>query len=201
MFRLPRLLGRIRIPLSSKFSASFSNVSGAKLLKQGRPLVPLASLASLAMTGGLLLGTGVALAEGPETISAADISVGVKSLSTSDLGDDKDLDSNADGERRAYNPETGEIDWDCPCLGGMAHGPCGEEFKEAFSCFVYSNSEVKGSECIPKFTLMQDCFKKYPEVYADFQGDQEDEIAAPESNQSVEIPVEEIKIEVVEETD
>ena len=25
-----------------------------------------------------------------------------------------------------------EINWDCPCLGGMAHGPCGEEFKAAF---------------------------------------------------------------------
>jgi len=23
----------------------------------------------------------------------------------------------------AFNPETGEINWDCPCLGGMAHGP------------------------------------------------------------------------------
>jgi len=23
----------------------------------------------------------------------------------------------------AFNPETGEINWDCPCLGGMAQGP------------------------------------------------------------------------------
>lgn len=51
----------------------------------------------------------------------------------------------------AFNPETGEINWDCPCLGGMAHGPCGEEFKAAFSCFVYSNEEPKGVECIDKF--------------------------------------------------
>jgi intermembrane space import and assembly protein 40 len=51
----------------------------------------------------------------------------------------------------AFNPETGEINWDCPCLGGMAHGPCGEEFKAAFSCFVYSNEEPKGVECIEKF--------------------------------------------------
>ncbi|KAG1815906.1 uncharacterized protein BJ212DRAFT_1480975, partial [Suillus subaureus] len=33
----------------------------------------------------------------------------------------------------AYNPVTGEINWDCPCLGGMAHGPCGPQFREAFS--------------------------------------------------------------------
>lgn len=29
----------------------------------------------------------------------------------------------------------GDINWDCPCLGGMAHGSCGQEFKDAFSCF------------------------------------------------------------------
>ena len=51
----------------------------------------------------------------------------------------------------AFNPETGEINWDCPCLGGMADGPCGEEFKTAFSCFVFSTSEPKGMDCIDKF--------------------------------------------------
>jgi intermembrane space import and assembly protein 40 len=55
------------------------------------------------------------------------------------------------GQQGAFNPETGEINWDCPCLGGMAHGPCGEEFKSAFSCFVYSDQEPKGIECIDKF--------------------------------------------------
>lgn len=54
-------------------------------------------------------------------------------------------------QQGAFNPETGEINWDCPCLGGMAHGPCGEEFKAAFSCFVYSKEEPKGMECIDKF--------------------------------------------------
>lgn len=55
------------------------------------------------------------------------------------------------GQQGAFNPETGEINWDCPCLGGMAHGPCGEDFKAAFSCFVYSTEEPKGVECIDKF--------------------------------------------------
>lgn len=54
-------------------------------------------------------------------------------------------------QQGAFNPETGEINWDCPCLGGMAHGPCGPEFREAFSCFVYSKEEPKGVECIEKF--------------------------------------------------
>lgn len=55
------------------------------------------------------------------------------------------------GQQGAFNEETGEINWDCPCLGGMAHGPCGEQFRAAFSCFVYSKDEPKGMDCIDKF--------------------------------------------------
>lgn len=39
----------------------------------------------------------------------------------------------------------GSINWDCPCLGGMASGPCGVDFREAFSCFHYSKADPKGS--------------------------------------------------------
>jgi intermembrane space import and assembly protein 40 len=60
------------------------------------------------------------------------------------------LESEAD-QQGAFNPETGEINWDCPCLGGMATGPCGDQFKAAFSCFVYSTEEPKGMDCVDKF--------------------------------------------------
>ncbi|KAJ5317370.1 hypothetical protein PENANT_c034G05625 [Penicillium antarcticum] len=84
------------------------------------------------------------------------------------------------GQEAAFNPETGEINWDCPCLGGMAHGPCGEDFKAAFSCFVYSEEEPKGIDCIEKFKAMQDCFRKYPEVYgAELEDDDEPQGDAP----------------------
>ena len=56
----------------------------------------------------------------------------------------------------------------------MADGPCGEQFKQAFSCFVFSEAEPKGIDCVDKFKLMQDCFREHPEVYAD-------EIAADEA--------------------
>ncbi|KAF2736732.1 hypothetical protein EJ04DRAFT_412986, partial [Polyplosphaeria fusca] len=69
------------------------------------------------------------------------------------------------GQQGAFNPETGEINWDCPCLGGMADGPCGEEFKAAFSCFVFSEEDPKGMDCIDKFKGMQTCFRQYPEIY------------------------------------
>lgn len=70
--------------------------------------------------------------------------------SAADPGSPEALEEEA-GQQGAFNPETGEINWDCPCLGGMAHGPCGEEFKSAFSCFVYSTEEPKGMDCIEKF--------------------------------------------------
>ncbi|KFQ72878.1 Mitochondrial intermembrane space import and assembly protein 40, partial [Phaethon lepturus] len=52
----------------------------------------------------------------------------------------------------------GDINWNCPCLGGMASGPCGEQFKSAFSCFHYSTEEIKGSD-------LHECMQKYPDLY------------------------------------
>ena len=71
-------------------------------------------------------------------------------VSVSQVASPQNLKEETDGEA-AFNPDTGEINWDCPCLGGMAHGPCGEAFKAAFSCFVYSEQEPKGMDCIEKF--------------------------------------------------
>lgn len=98
------------------------------------------------------------------------------------------------GQQGAFNPETGEINWDCPCLGGMADGPCGEQFKIAFSCFVFSKEDPKGMDCIDKFKGMQACFQQvlltpntegystdlssiqHPEVYgSELDGDEGDE--------------------------
>lgn len=79
-------------------------------------------------------------------------------------GGPEELEQEA-GQQGAFNEETGEINWDCPCLGGMAHGPCGEQFREAFSCFVFSQDEPKGIDCIDKFKGMQDCFREHPDVY------------------------------------
>lgn len=59
----------------------------------------------------------------------------------------------------------GEINWNCPCLGGMATGPCGVEFREAFSCFQYSTVTPKGSDCFDQFHVMQQCMMKYPNLY------------------------------------
>ncbi|KAJ3118339.1 Oxidoreductase [Nowakowskiella sp. JEL0407] len=81
----------------------------------------------------------------------------------------------------AYNPETGEINWDCPCIAGMVKPPCGDTFKAAFSCFVYSTDEPKGLNCVEHFREMQKCFREYPDVYGEELED-EDESQAIENN-------------------
>ncbi|KAA1073164.1 Oxidoreductase [Puccinia graminis f. sp. tritici] len=83
-------------------------------------------------------------------------------------------ESPENSEQGAFNPETGEINWDCPCLGGMAHGTCGEQFKAAFSCFVHSEQEPKGVECIERFKEMQDCFREHPDEYGPELTDSDD---------------------------
>ncbi|OAX39591.1 hypothetical protein K503DRAFT_716168, partial [Rhizopogon vinicolor AM-OR11-026] len=90
---------------------------------------------------------------------------------------DAPVEAQSEGESPggAFNPVTGEINWDCPCLGGMAHGPCGPEFREAFSCFVYSEKEPKGIDCVEKFKAMQTCFREHPDVYGDEIMDDDDE--------------------------
>ncbi|KAI9022128.1 hypothetical protein CLU79DRAFT_751327 [Phycomyces nitens] len=87
----------------------------------------------------------------------------------------KSAEPEENDQAAAYDPETGEINWDCPCLGGMANGPCGDDFKAAFSCFVYSEAEPKGVDCVEKFKNMQDCFRRHPDVYGDEIDDDDDD--------------------------
>ena len=79
----------------------------------------------------------------------------------------------------------GEINWDCPCLGGMPKGSCGEDFKAAFSCFHYSQEEQKGSDCIPQFRAMQSCFEKYPDEYPQEKDEIEEESSDSSLSESI----------------
>lgn len=80
----------------------------------------------------------------------------------------------------------GEINWNCPCLGGMATGPCGLEFREAFSCFHYSTIEPKGSDCYDAFKTMQMCMSEYPALYENKSAmdDLDDELDEEEEKKS-----------------
>lgn len=39
----------------------------------------------------------------------------------------------------------------------------------------FSEEEEKGSDCIPQFKKMQECFQQYPELYKDYDEDDEGE--------------------------
>ncbi|ODV94881.1 hypothetical protein PACTADRAFT_50732 [Pachysolen tannophilus NRRL Y-2460] len=120
-----------------------------------------------------------------------------KEISTPKTSSEDSVNEEDHSQAAAYNPETGEINWDCPCLGGMAHGPCGEEFKAAFACFVYSEADPKGIDCIEKFKNMQNCFRKYPEVYSEELRDEDEETL----NAATTTPSSEIKNDKEEEVE
>ncbi|XP_034548721.1 mitochondrial intermembrane space import and assembly protein 40 [Notolabrus celidotus] len=90
-------------------------------------------------------------------------------------------DPNDPYEEQGLILPNGDINWNCPCLGGMASGPCGSQFKEAFSCFHYSTEEVKGSECIDNFRGMQECMQRYPDLYPQ---EEEKESSSPTDSDS-----------------
>ncbi|XP_068109172.1 mitochondrial intermembrane space import and assembly protein 40 [Hyperolius riggenbachi] len=92
----------------------------------------------------------------------------------------------------------GDINWNCPCLGGMASGPCGEQFKAAFSCFHYSQEEVKGSDCLEQFRAMQECMQKYPDLYP--QEDEEDSSKDKPGTEEVTAPSEAALVEPEEDS-
>ena len=77
----------------------------------------------------------------------------------------------------------------------MAVGPCGVDFREAFSCFHYSEADPKGSDCIEKFAEMQTCMQGYPELFEEKERKQDDKGDAPpqeniEESAATEEPVE-----------
>ncbi|XP_066143118.1 mitochondrial intermembrane space import and assembly protein 40 [Euwallacea fornicatus] len=92
----------------------------------------------------------------------------------------------------------GEINWNCPCLGGMATGPCGVEFRNAFSCFHHSTADPKGSDCLDKFKTMQTCMQKYPTLYNKDLTDEEEMSSMAEAEHSAEEALE--KSEKLDET-
>jgi intermembrane space import and assembly protein 40 len=68
----------------------------------------------------------------------------------------------------------------------MVKPPCGDTFKAAFSCFVYSKQEPKGADCIQQFREMQECFQAHPEIYAKMAGEDEEERGERENVEALE---------------
>lgn len=59
----------------------------------------------------------------------------------------------------------GNINWNSPRLGGMPFGPCGNQFKEAFSCLFNYKSKPKVEVCSNAFEVMHECMSKHSILY------------------------------------
>lgn len=116
------------------------------------------------------------LEHSPPAASAAADTAEMKT--TEAIPDDINSSNNADTPQGPINEETGEINWDCPCLKGALEPPCGDFFKSAFSCFVGSKAEPKGSDCLELFSAMQDCYRAHPDIY--MKAPEDDDISAAE---------------------
>lgn len=96
-------------------------------------------------------------------------------MTKEELGKPSSITLPLDDTPRGLILPDGTINWNCPCIGSTASGPCGFEFREAFSCFHYSKSETKGSECLDKFTKLNECMAEFPTLYERKSKHQEDE--------------------------
>ena len=80
--------------------------------------------------------------------------------------------SNTDLSTESSVLPDGTPNFRCPCLGNLPHGPCGELFKDSFSCWAKYKDEPEDSEhfylnCTPKFKLWGQCTDRYEKLYED----------------------------------
>ncbi|KAD6454365.1 hypothetical protein E3N88_09071 [Mikania micrantha] len=68
-------------------------------------------------------------------------------------------DENASQEAKAQRA------LECPCIQNLRSGPCGSQFSEAFLCFMKSNAEEKGSDCVHPFVALQRCIQTNPNAF------------------------------------
>lgn len=53
----------------------------------------------------------------------------------------------------------------CPCIANMKDGSCGDPFIAAYRCFLESDTEPRGMDCMDQFREMRDCISEHPEEY------------------------------------
>lgn len=79
-------------------------------------------------------------------------------------------------ERTLTKEELIEEALNCPCIASMKEGSCGQPFLAAYRCFLESETEPKGMDCMDQFKTMQTCIGDHPEEYNfDDENDPEDD--------------------------
>ncbi|OIT00725.1 PREDICTED: mitochondrial intermembrane space import and assembly protein 40 homolog [Nicotiana attenuata] len=70
-----------------------------------------------------------------------------------------------DGENESIDEKARKA-LECPCIAHLRSGPCGNQFSDAFLCFLKSTAEEKGSDCISPFVALQSCIKANPNAFS-----------------------------------
>eukprot|EP00179_Madagascaria_erythrocladioides_P003563 CAMPEP_0198322010 /NCGR_PEP_ID=MMETSP1450-20131203/10592_1 /TAXON_ID=753684 ORGANISM="Madagascaria erythrocladiodes, Strain CCMP3234" /NCGR_SAMPLE_ID=MMETSP1450 /ASSEMBLY_ACC=CAM_ASM_001115 /LENGTH=159 /DNA_ID=CAMNT_0044025597 /DNA_START=67 /DNA_END=546 /DNA_ORIENTATION=- len=77
----------------------------------------------------------------------------------------------------------------CPCISKMKEGSCGSEFVAAYRCFLESEEEPKGMDCVELFSAMQNCMVEHADEY-DFDEDEDDPVESAVQEKAPEEAVE-----------
>lgn len=68
-----------------------------------------------------------------------------------------------------------------PPTADLRDGPCGQPFVSAFTCFIKSQHEEKGMDCIYHFKSFQECLNQHPDHLETILGTREGQSALEET--------------------
>lgn len=84
---------------------------------------------------------------------------------------------------------------ECPCIAHLRAGPCGNQFSDAFLCFLKSKAEEKGSDCVSPFVALQSCIKANPNAFSkDVLEEDDDDVKKQDEVKTEETPKQEYRI-------
>ncbi|XP_006360851.1 mitochondrial intermembrane space import and assembly protein 40 [Solanum tuberosum] len=118
-----------------------------------------------------------------------------KSTSAADDSQPRSLDSliaeaaayGEDGENESIDEKARKA-LECPCIAHLRAGPCGNQFSDAFLCFLKSTAEEKGSDCVSPFVALQSCIKANPNAFSKDVLDEDDDVRKQDEVKTEETP-------------
>ncbi|CAN8065124.1 unnamed protein product [Agarophyton chilense] len=96
--------------------------------------------------------------------------------------------SDPNSERPLSKEELIEEALNCPCISSMKEGSCGDSFIDAYKCFLQSETEPKGMDCMDQFKTMQSCLAEHPEEYNLDDDEADDPFAMAKEKQEQDTP-------------
>ncbi|XP_055802599.1 mitochondrial intermembrane space import and assembly protein 40 homolog [Solanum dulcamara] len=99
-----------------------------------------------------------------------------------------------DGENESIDEKARKA-LECPCIAHLRAGLCGNQFSDAFLCFLKSTAEEKGSDCVSPFVALQSCIKANPNAFSkDVLEEDNDDVSKQDEVKTEETPKQEYRI-------